>query len=186
MGETSKEATSVLSKALNWKEKPDKDAEYNLTENVTIPSHADVENDSLTNLHEYEQGLKPLAPASADLSSYTDSEDCEQEKLTETEENLDLEQELSRSLTEEVGTLGQTAASSAAEVSEDPMSSVQAPDFEEDLRQSLTEGLAESLSSTLSGQVTSLLGAVTGVHTHQRRSSDLDDFEIIDEAELDT
>ena len=116
--ETTKETTPLLSKALNWKEKPNKDAEYNLTENDTLPSHEDVENDSLTNLHEYEQGLKPLASAAADLSSYTDSEDCEQEKLTETEENLDLEQELSRSLTEEVGELGQTAASSAAAASE--------------------------------------------------------------------
>ena len=120
--ETTKETTSLLSKALNWKEKPDKDAEYNLTENVTIPSHDDVENDSLTNLHEYEQGIKPLAPAAADLSSYSDSEDCNKEEelrhLTETEESLDLDQEQSMSLTKEVGELGQTAASSAAEVSE--------------------------------------------------------------------
>jgi len=186
--ETTKETTSLLSKAFNWKEKPEKDAEYSLTESVAIPSHEDIENDSLANLHKYEQGLKPLAPAAAELSGYSDSEDCNKVdkmmQITDTKESLDLEQELGRSLTEEVGELGHTAAGSAAEASEDPMSSVRAPDFEEDLRQSLTEGLAESLTSTLSSQVTSLLGTVTGAH--QRCSSDLDDFEIIDEDELDT
>ena len=120
--ETTKETTSLLSKAFNWKEKPEKDAEYNLTENVAIPSHEDIENDSLTNLHEYEQGLKPLAPTAADLSGYSDSEDCNKDEklrqISETKESLDLEQELGRSLTEEVGELGQAAASSAAEASE--------------------------------------------------------------------
>ena len=120
--EITKETTSLLSRAFNWKEKPEKDAEYNLTENVTIPSHEDVENDSLTNLHEYEQGLKPLAPTAADLSGYSDSEDCNKDEklrqIIETKESLDLEQDLGRSLTEEVGELGHIAASSAAEASE--------------------------------------------------------------------
>ena len=56
--ETSKETTSLLNKALNWKEKPDKEAEFTLTENVFIPSHEEIENDSLANLHEFEQGLQ--------------------------------------------------------------------------------------------------------------------------------
>ena len=120
--ETTKETTSLLSKAFNWKEKPVKDAEYSLTENVAIPSHEDIENDSLANLHEYEQGLKPLAPAAAELSGYSDSEDCNKVdkmmQITNTKESLDLEQELGRSLTEEVGELGHTAASSAVEASE--------------------------------------------------------------------
>jgi len=189
--ETTRETSSLLSKALNWKEKPDKEAEYTLTENVSIPSHEEIENESLTNLHEFEQGLQPPAPEAAELSSYSDSEECRaKEQLrrssdSDTEDSLDLEKELSRSLTEETGELGQTAASSAAAASEGPVSSVQAPDFEEDLRLSLTAGLAESLTSAVSGQVSSLLGNVTASQTHQRRSSDLDDFEIIDEDELD-
>ena len=120
--ETTKETTSLLSKAFNWKEKPEKDAEYSLTENVAIPSHEDIENDSLANLHEYEQGLKPLAPAAAELSGHSDSEDFNKDdkmmQITDNKESLDLEKELGRSLTEEVGELGQTAASSAAEASE--------------------------------------------------------------------
>ena len=122
--ETSKETTSLLSKALNWKEKPENEAEYTLTENVAIPSHEEIENDSLTNLYEFEQGLQPPVPEAANLSNYSDSEECgPEEQLTRsndsnTEDSLDLEKELSRSLTEETGELGQSAASSAAAASE--------------------------------------------------------------------
>ena len=122
--ETSKETISLLSKALNWKENPDKDAEYTLTENVSIPSHEEIENDSLTNLHEFEQGLQPLAPEAVNLSPYSDSEECRAEEQlrhsndSDTEDSLDLEKELSRSLTEETGELGQSTASSAATASE--------------------------------------------------------------------
>ena len=114
----------MLSKALNWKENPDKDAEYTLTENVSIPSHEEIENDSLTNLHEFEQGLPTPAPVAAYLSPYSDSEECRAEEQlrhsndSDTEDSLDLEKELSRSLTEETGELGQSAASSAAAASE--------------------------------------------------------------------
>jgi len=168
--DTSKETTSLLSKALNSNEKPDKEAEYTLTENVSIPSHEEIENDSLTNLHKFEQGLQPPVPKAVELSNYSDSEagdKCRAEDKhfndNDTEESLDLEQELSRSLNTETGELGQSAASSAAAASEGTVSSVRAPDFEEDLRLSLT----------------------AAPKTHQRRSSDLDDFEIIDEDELD-
>ena len=123
--ETSRETTSLLSKALNWNEKPDKETEYTLTENVSIPSHEEIENDSLTNLHEFEQGLQPPAPEAVELSNYSDSEagdECRaEEKLrhdNDTEESLDLERELSRSLNAETGELGQSAASSAAVASE--------------------------------------------------------------------
>ena len=37
------------------------EAEYSLTETVTIPSHEDVDNDSLSNLLEFESGLQPVA-----------------------------------------------------------------------------------------------------------------------------
>ena len=126
--ETSRETTSLLSKALNWNEKPDKETEYTLTENVSIPSHEEIENDSLdSNLHEFEQGLQPPAPEAVELSNYSDSEagdECRaEEKLrhfhdNDTEESLDLERELSRSLNAETGELGQSAASSAAAASE--------------------------------------------------------------------
>ena len=123
--ETSRETTSLLSKALNWNEKPDKETEYTLTDNVSIPSHEEIENDSLTNLHEFEQGLQPPAPEAVELSNYSDSEagdECRaEEKLrhdNDTEESLDLERELSRSLNAETGELGQSAASSAAAASE--------------------------------------------------------------------
>ena len=49
-----------------------------------------------------------------------------------------------------------------------PVSSVRAPDFEEDLRQSLTAGMAESLTSAVSGKVSSLLGNVTASQTNRR------------------
>ena len=126
--ETSKETTSLLSKALNWKEMPDKEAEYTLTENVSIPSHEEIENDSLTNLHEFEQGLHLPAPEAVNLSSYSDSEECRAEEQlrhsndSDTEDSLDLEKELSRSLTQETGELGQSAASSAAAASEGKIS----------------------------------------------------------------
>ena len=112
----------MLSQALNWKEKPDKKAEYTLTENVTFPSHEEIEIDSPTNLHEFEQGLQ--LPVAANLSTYSDSEDCRAEEQlrhsndSDTEDSLDLEKELSRSLTEETGELSQSAASSAAAASE--------------------------------------------------------------------
>ena len=123
--ETSRETSTLLSKALNWNEKPDKETEYTLTDNVSIPSHEEIENDSLTNLHEFEQGLQPPAPEAVELSNYSDSEagdECRaEEKLrhdNDTEESLDLERELSRSLNAETGELGQSAASSAAAASE--------------------------------------------------------------------
>ena len=110
----------MLSKALNWKEKPENEAEYTLTENVAIPSHEEIKNDSLTNLHEFEQGLQPPAPVAANLSPCSDSEQCRAEEQlrcsTDTEDSLDLEKELS--LTEDTGELGQSAASSAAAASE--------------------------------------------------------------------
>ena len=37
------------------------EAEYSLTETVTIPSHEEVDNDSLNNLLEFESGLQPVA-----------------------------------------------------------------------------------------------------------------------------
>ena len=64
------------------------------------------------------------APVAADLSPYSDSEECRAEEQlrhsndSDTEDSLDLEKELSRSLTEETGELGQSAASSAAAASE--------------------------------------------------------------------
>ena len=52
------------------------------------------------------------------------------------------------------------------------ISSVRAPNFEEELRQSLTTGLAESVTSSVtslvSGQVSSILAAVTGPQAHRR------------------
>ena len=183
--ETSEETTKVLSKALSWKEKPEKEAEYSLTENISIPSHEEVENDSLTNLLEFEQGLQPLPPSVVDqsLGNYSDSESGEdsraEEKLksfndSDTEDSLDLERELRRSLTEPQPPV---------------VTSVRAPDFEEELRRSLTEGLAESVTSSVTNMVSTRVGAIVGAVTgdigHQRRASDLEDFEIIDEDLLD-
>lgn len=109
----------MLSKALNWNEKPDKETEYTLTENVSIPSHEEIENDSLTNLHEFEQGLQPPAPEAAfDSEVGKAEENLRHLNTSATEESLDLEQELSRSLNAEMGELGQSAASSAATASE--------------------------------------------------------------------
>lgn len=117
--DTSKETTSLLSKALNWNEKPDKETEYTLTENVSIPSHEEIENDSLSNLHEFEQGLQPPAPEAAfDSEVGKAEENLRHLNTSATEESLDLEQELSRSLNAEMGELGQSAASSAATASE--------------------------------------------------------------------
>ena len=108
----------MLSKALNSNEKPDKEAEYTLTENVSIPSHEEIENDSLTNLHKFEQGLQPPVPK----AKVEAGDECKAEDKhfndNDTEESLDLEQELSRSLNAEKGELGQSAASSAAAASE--------------------------------------------------------------------
>ena len=62
------------------------------------------------------------APVAADLSPYSDSEECRAEEQlrhsndSDTEDSLDLEKELS--LTEDTGELGQSAASSAAAASE--------------------------------------------------------------------
>ena len=123
--ETTKETTSLLSKALNWKENPVKEDEYTLKENVFIPSHEDNDNDSLANLHEFEQ-----EPAPADLRNCSDSETLEDCKLDEhlkgcntsdSKDSLDLEAlegELIRRLTEAEGRLGLSAASSAAVASE--------------------------------------------------------------------
>ena len=76
-------------------------------------------------MHEFEQGLQPPAPGAVELSNYSDSETGDEyrteEKLrhdNDTEESLDLERELSRSLNAEMGELGQSAASSAAAASE--------------------------------------------------------------------
>ena len=186
--ETSEETTKVLSKALSWKEKPEKEAEYSLTENISIPSHDEVENDSLTNLLEFEQGLQPLPPSVVDqsLGNYSDSESGEdsraEEKLksfndSDTEDSLDLERELRRSLTDPEPP--QAAA----------VTSVRAPNFEEELRRSLTAGLAESVTSSVTNMVSTRVGAMMGAVTsdsgHQRRASDLEDFEIIDEDLLD-
>ena len=186
--ETSEETTKVLSKALSWKEKPEKEAEYSLTENISIPSHEEVENDSLTNLLEFEQGLQPLPTSVTDqsLGNYSDSESGEdsraEEKLksfndSDTEDSLDLERELRRSLTEPDPP--QAAA----------VTSVRAPDFEEELRRSLTAGLAESVTSSVTNMVSTRVGAIVGAVTgdigHQRRTSDLEEFEIIDEDLLD-
>lgn len=198
--DSSEENTSLLSKALLWKEKPDKEAEFSLTENASIPSHDEVENDSLTNLLEFEHGLQPPAPfaSNQNLGKFSDSESGENSNAikrlkhfqdSDTEDSLDLEQELSRSLIEETTNFEHPSASSAAEAPRGAISSVRAPNFEEELRQSLTTGLAESVTSSVtslvSGQVSSILAAVTGPQAHRRRSSDLDDFEIIDEDELD-
>jgi len=188
--ETSEETASVLSKALSWKEKPEKEAEYSLTENISIPSHDEVENDSLTNLLEFEQGLQPLPPSVVDqsLGNLSDSDSGEdsraEEKLksfndSDTEDSLDLEKELRRSLTEP-----EPPQATAA------VTSVRAPDFEEELRRSLTAGLAESVTSSVTSMVSSQVGAIMGAVTtggtgHQRRASDLEDFEIIDEDLLD-
>ena len=64
-----------------------------------------------------------------------------------------------------------------------------APDFEEELRRSLTAGLAENVTSSVTNMVSTrvgaIMGAVTGDTGHQRRASDLEDFEIIDEDLLD-
>ena len=184
--ETSEETSSVLSKALNWKEKPEKEAEYSLTENVSIPSHDEVENDSLTNLLEFEQGLQPPSVVEQSLGSYSDSESGDDSKAeqrlksfndSDTEDSLDLEKELRRSLTE-------------PEPPRAPVvTSVRAPGFEEELRRSLTAGLAESVTSSVTNMVSTQVGAIMGTVTtnigHQRRASDLEDFEIIDEDLLD-
>ena len=144
-----------------------------------------MENDSLTNLLEFEQGLQPLPPSVVDqsLGNYSDSESGEdsraEEKLksfndSDTEDSLDLERELRRSLTEPQPPV---------------VTSVRAPDFEEELRRSLTAGLAESVTSSVTNMVSTrvgaMMGAVTGDIGHQRRASDLEDFEIIDEDLLD-
>ena len=61
--------------------------------------------------------------------------------------------------------------------------------FEEELRRSLTAGLAESVTSSVTNMVSTRVGAMMGAVTtdsgHQRRASDLEDFEIIDEDLLD-
>ena len=183
--ETSEETATVLSKALSWKEKPEKEAEYSLTENISIPSHDEVENDSLTNLLEFEQGLQPLPPSvvNQSLGNISDSDSGEDSRAegklksfndSDTEDSLDLEKELRRSLTEP----------EPPQVA--PVTSVRAPDFEEELRRSLTVGLAESVTSSVTYMVSSQVGAMMGAVTtggigHQRRASDLEDFEIIDE-----
>ena len=113
--DTSKETNSLLRKAINWNEKPDKETEYTLTENVSIPSHEEIENDSLTNLHEFEQGLQPPVP---DAAFDSEVEQLRHFDASDTEESLDLEKELSKSLNMESGELGQSAASSAAAASE--------------------------------------------------------------------
>ena len=160
-----------------------------MTENISIPSHDEVENDSLTNLLEFEQGLQPLPPSVVDqsLTNISDSDSGEdsraEEKLksfndSDTEDSLDLEKELRRSLTEP----------EPPQVA--PVTSVRAPDFEEELRRSLTAGLAERVTSSVTNMVSSQVGAMMGAVTtggigHQRRASDLEDFEIIDEDLLD-
>ena len=186
--ETSDENTSVLSKALSWREKPEKEAEYSLTENVSIPSHDEVENESLSNLLEFEHGLQPtpLNVVDQSLGNYSDSETGEdstaEEKLknfhdndTEDEDSLslDLGREGRSLMTEKLGVLENPAGLNSG-----PVSSVRAPHFEEELRRSLTAGLAESVTSSV---VSSALGAVTADTTQHRSVSDLEDFEIVDE-----
>ena len=120
------------------------------------------------------------------MGNYSDSESGEdsraEEKLksfndSDTEDSLDLEKELRRSLTDPEPP--QAAA----------VTSVRAPNFEEELRRSLTAGLAESVTSSVTNMVSTRVGAIMGAATtdsgHQRRASDLEDFEIIDEDLLD-
>ena len=48
------------------KEKYVAEADYSLAGNMSIPSHEDVENESLNTLLEFEQGMQPLPSITAE------------------------------------------------------------------------------------------------------------------------
>lgn len=151
--EMSPETESVLARPLSWRpEVKEKEADYSLAGNISIPSHEEVENDSLLNLMEFEQGLQPpQGHAAAESEDELENEVAEKMRdynESDSEDSLEIEPE--------PATMIRTVASAAA------------------------GGLvSDSFSSMLSSIMTS------NTSSTQRRSSGLEDFELISQDDLE-
>ena len=151
--EMSPETESVLARPLSWRpEVKEKEADYSLAGNISIPSHEEVENDSLLNLMEFEQGLQPpQGHAAAESEDELENEVAEKMRdynESDSEDSLEIEPE--------PATMIRTVASAAA------------------------GGLvSDSFSSMLSSIMTSNTSSI------QRRSSGLEDFELISQDDLE-
>jgi len=162
--EHTEENVSVLNKALRSGEKPDK-SDDDLLSNLHLPSHEEVENDSLNNLLEFEKDLQPPSGLSVEhnLATYSDSESEEDLKVGSSQirdyndsdtDSLELDPELMRG-----GVVG-TVTSSVA-------------------------GAATSFSS-VSSVLGNILSATTNTQERQdRRHSGAEDFEFISQEDLD-
>ena len=162
--EVSPENESVLARPLSWRpEDKDREADYSLTGNLSIPSHEEVENDSLVNLLEFEHGLQP-PPGVAAAESEEDEENDVSEKMrdyndSDTEDSLEME--LEQSTRARAGASTTTTAAAAGNL------------------------VTESLSSIFSSILTSNLETSSSSAVQKRRTSDLEDFELISEDDLE-
>jgi len=159
--ENTEENVSVLNKALRSGEKPDK-SDDDLLSNLQLPSHEEVENDSLNNLLEFEADLQPPSGLAVEhnLATYSDSDSEEDLKVGSSQirdyndsdtDSLELDPELMRG-----GVVG-TVTSSVAGASS-----------------SLTSVLGNLLSTTINTQ-----------ERQDRRLSGAEDFEFISQEDLD-
>jgi len=158
--EHNEENASLLNKALGWGEKEDKkDEDLSLLGNISLPSHEEVENDSLNGLLEFEKELQPppALTVGQSLATYSDSDSDEDIKPRSGQirdyndsdtDSLELEPELLRG-----GIVGSVASS--------------------------VTGASSSLSSVLGSMISST------VTSQDRRHSGAEDFEFISPEELD-
>jgi len=156
--ETSDENESVLGRALTWRDKTDteREADYSLADNMSIPSHEDVENESLNTLLEFEQGMQPLPSITAEQSVGAGSE-------TESEDE--------REASEKVGDYNDSDSDS---LELDPRV-VQPPPASTVASESLTSNISSLIGSFISNTAAA----------QQRRHSNLsEEFEFINQDEL--
>jgi len=77
--ETTEETVSVLNKALSYVQKQEKEDDLSLIGNMSIPSHEEIENESLNALMNFEQDLLPTSTLAIENSADHESSDSEVE-----------------------------------------------------------------------------------------------------------